>query len=113
MSAITTHVLDTSRGRPAEGMAVALEMSNGGKWELLGRGQTGADGRCNTIWQENVPLAPGTYRLLFDVGAYFGASKTETFYETIPVVFCIRRPAEHYHVPLLVSPYGYSTYRGR
>jgi 5-hydroxyisourate hydrolase len=112
MSAITTHVLDTARGHPAAGIAVKLEVRAGDGWKLLGEGRTDSNGRCNALLPENARLEPGTYRLVFDVGAYFNSQQTETFYEAIPVVFAIRRPEAHYHVPLLVSPYGYSTYRG-
>jgi len=112
MSAITTHVLDTARGRPAEGIAVKLEVRAGDGWKLLGQGRTDANGRCNALVPENARLDPGTYRLVFDVGGYFGSQHTATFYEVIPIVFIIRDPEAHYHVPLLVSPYGYSTYRG-
>ncbi|SRR6266852_6387426 len=112
MSAITTHVLDTARGRPAAGIAVKLEVRAGDGWKLLGQGRTDANGRCNALVPENARLDPGTYRLGFDVGGYFGSQHTATFYEVIPIVFIIRDPEAHYHVPLLVSPYGYSTYRG-
>jgi 5-hydroxyisourate hydrolase len=112
MSAITTHVLDTARGCPAAGIAVKLEVRAGDGWKLLGQGRTDANGRSHALLPENARLEPGTYRLVFDVGAYFASQQTETFYETIPIVFVIRRPEAHYHVPLLVSPYGYSTYRG-
>ncbi len=112
MSAITTHVLDTARGRPAAGIAVKLEVRAGEGWKLLGQGRTDTNGRCNALLPENARLEPGTYRLVFDVGAYFRSQQTETFYEAIPIVFMIRHPEAHYHVPLLVSPYGYSTYRG-
>jgi len=112
MSAITTHVLDTARGRPAAGIAVTLEVRAGHGWKLLGQARTDANGRCHALLPENALLQPGTYRLVFDVGAYFDSQQTETFYEAIPVVFIIRRPEAHYHMPLLVSPYGYSTYRG-
>lgn len=112
MSAITTHVLDTARGHPAAGVAVKLELREGEGWKLLGQGRTDANGRCNALLPENARLEPGTYRLVFNVGPYFGSQQTETFYEAIPVVFAIRRPEAHYHVPLLVSPFGYSTYRG-
>jgi 5-hydroxyisourate hydrolase len=112
MSAITTHVLDTARGRPAAGMAVTLEVRSGDGWKLLGQSLTDANGRCHALLPENARLKPGTYRLVFDVGAYFASQQTEAFYEAIPVVFIIRSAEAHYHVPLLVSPYGYYTYRG-
>lgn len=111
MSTITTHVLDTSRGRPAAGMKVELQIRAGEAWKRLGAGVTDANGRCGTLL-DDAPLQAGSYRLLFGAGDYFRETKTETFYSEIPIVFEIARPEAHYHVPLLVSPFGYSTYRG-
>jgi 5-hydroxyisourate hydrolase len=111
MSAITTHVLDTSRGRPAAGLRVELQMRSGADWELIGVGVTDANGRCATLMDEG-KLQAGGYRLLFDVGTYFKMQQTETFYSEIPIVFEILRGDAHCHVPLLISPFGYSTYRG-
>ncbi len=107
MSPITTHVLDVSLGRPAAGVPVVLE--SGGK--ELGRGVTDADGRLKTLLGD-APLAAGVYRLTFDTDAYFKALKTDSFYPSVSVTFEVRKPGEHYHVPLLLSPFGYSTYRG-
>jgi 5-hydroxyisourate hydrolase len=111
MSAITTHVLDTSRGRPASGLRVELQVRSGTEWKPLGAGMTDANGRCGTLMGDE-KLQPGGYRLLFDAGSYFKEQHTETFYSEIPIVFEIARPKAHYHVPLLISPFGYSTYRG-
>ncbi|MEA2173506.1 MAG: 5-hydroxyisourate hydrolase [Blastocatellia bacterium] len=113
MSAITTHVLDTARGRPAPGVPVSLSVRNGeGKWEAIGQGLTDADGRLKNLVAPDVPLALGVYRLTFDVAAYFSAQAVESFYEEVSIVFKVEDAAQHYHVPLLLSPYGYSTYRG-
>jgi 5-hydroxyisourate hydrolase len=112
MSPITTHVLDTSRGRPAVGIEVALEILSGTEWELLGNGLTDATGRCTTLMAEGRQIVSGTYRLVFNVAPYYGAQHTETFFGQIPIVFEITKPEAHYHVPLLISPFGYSTYRG-
>ncbi len=116
MSAISTHVLDTSQGRPAGGVPVALEMmtEKGGveHWELLSRGETDADGRFRNLLPAGVALAATVYRLTFDTGAYFSARGVESFYPTVAIVFRIHDSTQHYHVPLLLSPYGYSTYRG-
>ena len=107
-SPITTHVLDTAKGRPAAGVPVALyRLDERGAWEELGIGTTDADGRCRTLMPE-VPLPAGTYRLVFDTGAYHGPA---AFYPEVAVVFVGERGG-HYHVPLLLSPFGYSTYRG-
>ncbi len=113
MSRITTHVLDTSRGRPAAGIGVTLEVQNeAGDWRALGRGETDADGRLKSLTGEGEGLGEGVYRLTFETESYFAAQAAETFYPLAVVVFRVRDAAEHYHVPLLVSPFGYSTYRG-
>ena len=114
MSAITTHVLDTARGRPAGGVPITLarrDPTTGG-YAALGQGQTDADGRLRTLLPAGAPLAPGVYRLTFDTAAYFQAHGTTGFYPEVTVVFQITAAGEHYHVPLLLSPYGFSTYRG-
>ena len=111
---ITTHVLDTALGRPAAGLNISLEIeSDGGGWEALGAAVTNADGRLDTsLVPEGQTLQRKTYRIKFDTGAYFAASGTEAFYPEVTVVFRIASPDQHYHVPLLLSPFGYSTYRG-
>lgn len=108
MSAITTHVLDTSRGRPAARVPVRLEHRNA----VLGSGTTDEDGRLRDLLPPDLPLTPGVYRLVFDTGAYFRAQDTEAFYPRVSIDFEVRDGAQHYHVPLLLSPFGYSTYRG-
>lgn len=113
MSAITTHVLDTSRGSPASGVPVKLELEDeDGNWQLLGKGITDADGRLRDLLLPGASLAIGTYRLTFDTETYFRAHNVEGFYPFVLVVFSILDTDEHYHVPLLLCPYGYSTYRG-
>lgn len=113
MSAITTHVLDTSRGSPASGVPIMLELqSEDGNWQLLGKGTTDMDGRLRDLLMPDEPLIIGTYRLTFDTETYFRAHNVEGFYPFVLVVFSILDTDEHYHVPLLLSPYGYSTYRG-
>ncbi len=103
---ITTHVLDTARGRPAAGVPIRLERKDGADWSLVGEGHTDADGRQRTLTAGEV--APGVYRLHFDVAAYLGDA---AFYPFVEVAFVVREAA-HHHVPLLLSPFGYSTYRG-
>ncbi|MGI9105138.1 MAG: hydroxyisourate hydrolase [Pyrinomonadaceae bacterium] len=113
MSRITTHVLDTSRGRPAAGVAVALELQSGSGWQVLGQGTTDADGRLKDLLPGDFVLAPETtYRLTFQTADYFAAQGLESFYPAVAISFVVRDAAAHYHMPLLLSPYGYSTYRG-
>jgi 5-hydroxyisourate hydrolase len=113
MSPVTTHVLDTARGRPAEGIAVVLEQFQGGlSWAELGRGVTDAEGRITTLLGSGAVVAAGIYRLSFATSAYFAAVGVRCFFPEVPVIFQIDDPAGHYHVPLLLSPFGYSTYRG-
>ncbi|MBI4483448.1 MAG: hydroxyisourate hydrolase [Acidobacteria bacterium] len=113
MSAISTHVLDTARGQPASGLPVMLEVqASDGSWSLVGKGTTDTDGRLRQLVPEGTPLRPGPYRLVFDTQTYFAAHQLECFYPQVTVVFTVRAAGEHYHVPLLLSPFGYSTYRG-
>jgi 5-hydroxyisourate hydrolase len=110
---ITTHILDTAKGRPAAGVQVLLEFrGEGGDWQAISRGTTDLDGRLRTLYPENRPLTPGVYRLKFDTGRYFEAAGATTFYPEVVVVFETSPGERHYHVPLLLSPFGYSTYRG-
>jgi 5-hydroxyisourate hydrolase len=112
MSAITTHILDTSLGRPAAGVPVTLHAKTStGEWKELGRGSTDNDGRLRTLMGD-APLAAGIYRLTFDTASYFSSRKISSFYPAVTVEFEIRDVTSHYHVPLLLSPFGYSTYRG-
>ena len=107
---ITTHVLDTSRGKPASSVSVTLERRNAeGDWKLVGRGKTDDDGRLKTLLRE---VEAGRYRLTFDTGTYFRERNIESFFPEATIVFEVRDAAQHYHVPLLLSPFGYSTYRG-
>jgi 5-hydroxyisourate hydrolase len=111
MSEITTHVLDTSLGRPAAGVSVTLDAREGAAgWKQLGRGTTDVDGRLRNLTPH--PLPAGTYRLTFDTRAYFDSRQTASFYPEVAIAFDVRDAAAKYHVPLLISPYGYSTYRG-
>ena len=113
MSTISTHILDTSRGRPAAGVLVKLEALNAGKgWSQMAQAQTDEDGRVKAFVLPDPRLTAGTYRLVFDVGGYFEALNQETFYPEVVVTFRMEGGSEHYHVPLLISPFGYSTYRG-
>ena len=110
MSPITTHVLDTALGRPAAGVPLILSKSSGGSWASVGRGVTDTDGRCKDLMKAG-KLKKGAYRLTFGVASYFKRTKQAAFYPSVSIVFTVR-DARHYHVPLLLSPWGYSTYRG-
>jgi 5-hydroxyisourate hydrolase len=112
VSPITTHVLDTAGGRPAEGVGVVLEReAAGGTWERLGAGATDADGRLGDLLPAGT-APPGTYRITFDTGAYFAKHDLPAFYPQVSVLFAVEPGAGHHHVPLLLSPYGFTTYRG-
>lgn len=110
MTGISTHVLDTSRGRPAVGVAVHLDRAGESGWERLGSAVTDEDGRVPVLLGS--PPPEGRYRLTFDTAAYFTAAGSRTFYPEVSVTFLATGDGDHYHVPLLLNPYGYSTYRG-
>jgi 5-hydroxyisourate hydrolase len=113
MSAITTHILDISRGRPASDVPVYLEMRGAdGNWRSLGAGTTDTDGRVRDLLPEDFDLQAGLYRLSFETGVYFEAQGLKSFYPHVVVAFQVDDARQHYHVPLLLSPFGYSTYRG-
>lgn len=112
MTQITTHVLNTSQGHPAANVRVVLDFQiTAGTWTEVARGSTDADGRCKDL-SATKSLQAGTYRLTFDTDAYFSAHKIDSLYPQVIIVFAVKNAQEHYHIPLLLSPYGYSTYRG-
>ncbi len=108
MSTVSTHVLDTSLGCPAAGIRVTLSQDS----IVIGDSVTDADGRVRDLVRSNTAIAPGTYRLSFAVGEYFAATGRQAFYPEVTISFRVDGETEHYHVPLLLSPFGYSTYRG-
>lgn len=112
MSAITTHILDTSVGRPAADVTVVLDHLDAGDWQRLGKGRTDADGRVKTLLPPEHEFTPGLYRLEFRVTDYFQAQGVKNFYPYVQIVFTVEDASSHYHVPLLLNPFGYSTYRG-
>jgi 5-hydroxyisourate hydrolase len=112
LSGVSTHVLDTARGRPATGISVSLEVRAGDNWTCIASAATDENGRAGNLIPSAVPFQRGTYRLRFDAAAYFRAQGIETLYSEVSVTFEVRNPGEHYHVPLLLSPWGYTTYRG-
>lgn len=108
---ITTHVLDVSRGKPASGVLVTLEHRGpDGSWTPVGHGETDTDGRAGALTES--PPQNGTYRLTFDTATYFRERHALTFYPEVIVIFDVNDSGQNYHVPLLLSPWGYSTYRG-
>ncbi len=131
MSSLSTHALDTATGKPAKGLPLMLEKqpdAEGWKaycqqrlkgesadkpaWETLAKGETNADGRCPDLLPAGTRLEPGIYRMDFDTATYFDKHNVAGFYPLVQVIFEIQAHDEHYHVPLLISPFGYSTYRG-
>ena len=111
MKSISTHVLDISKGKPAQGVPVVIEKKEGEFFTRLKSAHTDADGRVKDLVAEG-KLTEGTYRITFDTNAYFAAQNIEGFYPEASILFVVRDAASHYHVPLLLSPFGYSTYRG-
>ncbi len=105
---LSTHVLNAMTGRPAEGVAVRLDEQVDGEWRTTEQASTDADGRIGALGEPGA----GIHRLRFDTGGYFGAAGVATFYPEVTVTFTVVDPAAHHHVPLLLSPYAFSTYRG-
>jgi 5-hydroxyisourate hydrolase len=108
---LSTHVLDTALGRPAAGVALVLSQRAGERWDEIGRGVTDADGRCRTLLGAQ-DLQANQYRLRFETGPYFAAQNVTTLYPFVEIVFAVRDPSQHHHIPLLIAPNGYITYRG-
>lgn len=111
MSQITTHILDTSRGCPAAGVLISLEKPAGNTWEKIASGMTNADGRIPNLMSPSEILPPGRYVMVFGTEAYFKNLGLATFYPDIRIEFLVS-DSSHYHIPLLLNPFGYSTYRG-
>lgn len=111
-SPITTHILDLSRGAAAAGVPVTLEHLLGTSWKSVARGLTGTDGRIEDFLTPGSKAEKGTYRLTFDTSTYFKSQGISSFYPNVTVVFELSNPDQHHHIPLLLSPFGYSTYRG-
>jgi len=116
MGRLTTHVLDTASGRPAEGVRILLFRIDGDTRTAIGGAMTNGDGRCDAPLIEGDDFAKGIYELVFHVGRYFDGQglplSTPGFLDEVPIRFGISAPEQHYHVPLLISPFSYSTYRG-
>ena len=111
MSQITAHVLDTSKGKPAQGIAVVLYVQKAGEWQETASGTTNKDGRLTDLLDNSIVLAEGIYKMRFLTRLYFDRSGTATLYPYVDIVFELSG-SEHYHIPLLLSAFGYTTYRG-
>jgi 5-hydroxyisourate hydrolase len=111
MNSISTHILDTARGKPAAGISASLQLHSADGWREVGRGVTNQDGRISDLLS-GVALKAGRYRLTFDTAAYIARFTKPAFFPEVAIVFEVHDAAQHYHVPLLLSPFGYSTYRG-
>ena len=113
MSRISTHVLDTAKGKPAAGVPVRLErQDSSSKWSSLGSGQTDQDGRCVQLLPDGATIVEGVYRLTFDTASYFAMCSVEGLYPAVEILFRVRTGEQYFHIPLLLSPNGYTTYRG-
>jgi 5-hydroxyisourate hydrolase len=111
MGQITTHILDTTKGRPALGIVIILYQGGNDEWKEITRGVTNSDGRIPDLLSDSTVLRQGIYKIRFETKDYFDKEQVKTFYPYVEIVFEINS-GEHYHVPLLLNPFGYSTYRG-
>ena len=111
MSQVTTHILDTTLGKPAKGVTIILYKEENDRWKEIARGVTNQDGRIADLLSTDVILSQGIYKLKFETKPYFERLSVSTFYPFIEIIFTIAS-AEHHHIPLLLNPFGYSTYRG-
>ena len=112
MAQLSTHILNTTIGRPAEGVSITLEQQEGSDWKFIATHQTDSDGRVSAFMPAGKSLECGNYRLNFQTGIYFKANNVRGFYPEVTIAFEVTKPEEHHHVPLLLNPFGYSTYRG-
>lgn len=112
MSQITTHILDTTRGLPAQNVPITLFAQQGEGWKEINRGVTNSDGRLPGLLADDDKLSAGVYRMHFATANYFKANNEVGFYPFVDIVFEIDASGTHYHIPLLLTAFGYSTYRG-
>src|SRR5256885_5314154 len=111
MSQITTHILDTTKGKPAQGITIILYNGENDEWHEMARGKTNEDGRISDLLSKEKKMTAGIYKLRFETKDYFDRNAIPTFYPYVEIIFDVRSD-EHYHIPLLLNPFGYSTYRG-
>ena len=109
---LSVHVLNTQNGLPSPDVTVVLEQMKGEKWVTLNTAVTNAQGRISEMYPANRALEKGSYRVTFKTGDWFKTQKIDTFFPEIPIIFSVDGTVQHYHIPLLLSPFGYSTYRG-
>jgi len=109
---ISVHVLNLQTGIPTPGVAVELDQNLNGSWVKLATGVTDANGRISALYPAGKQAQQGTYKVVFKTGDYYASVKQKSFFPEIPVIFTLDNSSQHYHIPLLLSPYGYSTYRG-
>ena len=113
MSGITTHILDTTSGRPGAGIPVVLERkTHSAGWQAIAEDITDIKGRIDDLLSPRDVFLPGHYRLIFEIGPYFLLQSVECFFPQVAINFVVKDPMQHYHIPLLLNPFGYSTYRG-
>lgn len=111
MSQITTHVLDTTIGKPGEGISIELQQQKNNEWLTIAKGVTNNDGRITDLLEQDKVLSPNTYRMVFHTASYFSNQNKKAFYPIVIIHFQTMDQS-HYHIPLLLNPFGYSTYRG-
>ena len=109
---LSVHILDLQSGQPTMGVTVTLEQKQGERWQQLASAVTNAQGRITAMYPENSAMQAGDYRIVFKTGEHYARLQQETFFPEIPVQFHVEKTDQHYHIPLLLSPFGFSTYRG-
>lgn len=109
---LSVHILDLQTGTPTAGVTVTLEQKTGNDWRQLASGVTNAQGRIAEMYPADKAMEQGDYRIVFKTGEHYARLKQETFFPEIPVQFHVEKTDQHYHIPLLLSPFGFSTYRG-
>lgn len=112
MSWLTTHILNTARGEPASGLTVICEVDRDGQFQEVARGTSDTDGRLKSLFPNGEVATTGLYRLTFETGSYFRMLGERSLYPQVQILFQVELGGGHYHIPLLISPFGYTTYRG-